>query len=158
MTYHDIRNQFRASDPLYDSNSRRCGKVSMKLKVLVADDERVIADTLALILKQNGFEATAVYSGEEAVETAKTLQPDVLISEVIMFGLNGIDAAIKIRKIWPTCKVLLLSGHNSTADLLDEASSRGHDFEILAKPIPPSDILARLEELINSPDETGLAS
>ena len=130
----------------------------MKTKVLVADDERVIADTLALILKQNGFEATAVYSGEEAIETAKTFQPDVLISDVVMFGLNGIDAAIEIRKVLPTCKVLLLSGQSSTADLLDEASGRGHDFEIVAKPIPPSDLLARLEELLNTSDETGLAS
>ena len=130
----------------------------MKPRVLVADDERVIADTLALILNKSGFEATAVYSGEEAIETAKTLQPDVLISDVIMFGLNGIDAAIKIRKIWPACKVLLLSGQNSTADLLDEASNQGHDFEIIAKRVPPSDLLARLEKLLNASDETGLAS
>jgi DNA-binding response OmpR family regulator len=130
----------------------------MKLKVLVADDERVIADTLALILKQNGFEATAVYSGEEAIETTKTFQPDVLISDVVMFGLNGIDAAIEIRKILPNCKVLLLSGQSSTADLLDEASGRGHDFEIVAKPIPPSALLARLEELIHGPDEAEVAS
>ncbi len=130
----------------------------MKLKVLVADDERVIADTLALILKQNGFEATAVYSGQEAIETAKTFRPDVLISDVVMFGLSGIDAAIEIRKMLPACKVLLLSGQSSTADLLDEASSRGHEFEIVAKPIPPSALLARLEELIHGPDEAEVAS
>ena len=129
----------------------------MKLKVLVADDERLIADTLAIILNQTGFEATAVYSGEEAIETAKTLRPDVLISDVVMFGLNGIDAAIAIRKMLPTCKILLLSGQNSTAVLLEEAS-RGHDFEILVKPMPPSALLARLEELINSSDVTEVAS
>ena len=130
----------------------------MKLKVLVADDERLIADTLAIILNQAGFEATAVYSGEEAIQTAKTLRPDVLISDVVMFGLNGIDAAIAIRKMLPTCKILLLSGQNSTAVLLEEASSRGHDFEILVKPMPPSALLARLEELINSSAVTEVAS
>ena len=130
----------------------------MKPKVLVADDERVIADTLALILNQSGFEATAVYSGEKAIEAAKTLQPDMLISDVIMFGLNGIDAAIEIRKFMPTCKILLLSGFSSTADLLEDARKRGYHFEILAKPIPPSDILARLGELINRPDEAEVAS
>ena len=96
----------------------------MKPKVLVVDDERAIAYTLAIILNKSGFEATAVYTSEEAVQTAKTLRPDVLISDVIMPGLNGIDAAIAIRKMLPTCKVLLLSGENSTADLLDEASSK----------------------------------
>jgi DNA-binding response OmpR family regulator len=129
----------------------------MKLKVLVADDERLIVDTLAIILNQTGFEATAVYSGEEAIQTAKTLRPDVLISDVVMFGLNGIDAAIAIRKMLPTCKILLLSGQNSTAVLLEEAS-RDHDFEILVKPMPPSALLARLEELINSSAVTEVAS
>ncbi|HTA85445.1 MAG TPA: response regulator [Silvibacterium sp.] len=116
----------------------------VKPKVLVADDERVIADTLAIILNQSGFEATAVYTGEKAVEMAKTLQPDMLISDVIMTDLNGIDAAIKIREILPACKILLFSGQAATADLLDRARGQGHEFEILAKPVHPQDLLARL--------------
>jgi CheY-like chemotaxis protein len=116
----------------------------VKPKVLVADDERVIADTLAIILNQSGFEATAVYSGEKAVETAKTLRPDMLISDVIMTDLNGIDAAIKIRAMLPSCKILLFSGQAATADLLDRAQGQGHQFEILAKPVHPQDLLAKL--------------
>lgn len=115
-----------------------------KPKVLVADDERVIADTLAIILNQSGFEATAVYSGEKAVEAAETLRPDMLISDVIMTDLNGIDAAIKIRAMLPSCKILLFSGQAATADLLDRANSQGHQFEILAKPVHPQDLLAKL--------------
>ncbi len=117
---------------------------SVKPKVLVADDERVIADTLAIILNQSGFQATAVYSGEKAVETARTLQPDMVISDVIMTDLNGIDAAIRIRGMLPTCKILLFSGQAATADLLDRARVQGHEFEILAKPVHPQDLLARL--------------
>lgn len=116
----------------------------VKLKVLVADDERVIADTLAIILNQSGFQATAVYSGEKAVEAAKNLRPDMLISDVIMTDMNGIDAAIKIRSILPSCKILLFSGQAATADLLDRARVQGHEFEILAKPVHPQDLLARL--------------
>jgi CheY-like chemotaxis protein len=115
-----------------------------KPKVLVADDERVIADTLAIILNQSGFEATAVYSGEKAVEAAKALKPDMLISDVIMTDLNGIDAAIKIRSLLPSCKILLFSGQAATADLLDRARNQGHEFEILAKPVHPQDLLAKL--------------
>ncbi len=117
---------------------------SGKPKVLVADDERVIADTLAIILNQSGFQATAVYSGETAVETAETLRPDMVISDVMMADLNGIDAAIKIRGLLPSCKILLFSGQASTADLLDRARVQGHEFEILAKPVHPQDLLARL--------------
>ncbi len=117
---------------------------SAKPKVLVADDERVIADTLTIILNQSGFEATAVYSGEKAVEMARTLQPNMLISDVIMTDMNGIDAAIQIRGILPDCKILLFSGQAATADLLEGARARGHEFEILAKPVHPQDLLARL--------------
>ncbi|HEY0759045.1 MAG TPA: response regulator [Acidisarcina sp.] len=119
-------------------------EIPAKPKVLVADDERVIADTLAIILNQAGFEAIAVYSGEKAVEAAKTLRPDMLISDVIMTDLNGIDAAIKIRELLPNCKILLFSGQAATADLLDRARIHGHEFEILAKPVHPQDLLARL--------------
>lgn len=112
--------------------------------MLVADDERVIADTLSIILNQSGFDATAVYSGEKAVEMAGTLKPNMLISDVIMQDMNGIDAAIQIRELVPNCKILLFSGQAATADLLESARKQGHNFEILAKPVHPQDLLARL--------------
>jgi CheY-like chemotaxis protein len=115
-----------------------------KPTVLIADDERVIADTLAIILNQHGFQATAVYSGERAVEMAQKIKPNMIISDVIMQDMNGIDAAIQIRKMLPQCKILLFSGQAATADLLERARSQGHDFEILAKPVHPQDLLARL--------------
>jgi len=117
---------------------------STKPKVLVADDERVIADTLAMILNQSGFEARAVYSGERALEEAPHFQPNMLISDVIMADLNGIDAAIRIREMLPTIKILLFSGQAATADLLEKARGEGYEFEILAKPVHPQDLLSRL--------------
>jgi CheY-like chemotaxis protein len=115
-----------------------------KPKVLVVDDERVIADTLAMILNQSGFDARPVYSGEKALELAESFQPDMLISDVIMADLNGIDAAIRIRTLLPEIKILLFSGQAATADLLEKARADGHEFEILAKPVHPQDLLSRL--------------
>ena len=117
---------------------------STKPKVLVVDDERVIADTLAIILNQSGFDAAAVYTGTDAVETARTDEPDLIISDVIMPDMNGIEAAIRIREILPDCKILLFSGQAATADLLEKARLEGHEFEILAKPVHPQDLLAKL--------------
>ncbi len=117
----------------------------VKPKVLVVDDERVIADTLAMILNQSGFDARAVYSGEKAVEMASTFTPDMLITDVIMADLNGIDAAIMIRAILPKIKILLFSGQAATADLLEKARAKGYEFEILAKPVHPQDLLSRLQ-------------
>ena len=115
-----------------------------KPRVLVADDEQVIANTLAIILNQAGFEARAVYSGEKAIECLDTFAPDMLISDVIMTGMTGIEAAIATRAKCPKCKILLFSGQAATADLLEKARAQGHEFEILAKPVHPTDLLAKL--------------
>ena len=112
-----------------------------KPKVLVADDEPVIADTLAMILNQSGFETRAVYSGEKALELARTFEPNMLISDVIMADLNGIDAAIRIRELLPDIKILLFSGQAATVDFLSESRKAGYDFEILQKPVHPQDLL-----------------
>jgi CheY-like chemotaxis protein len=129
---------------LFPSSPRERMPNSTKPKVLVADDERVIADTLAMILNQSGFEARAVYSGEKALELAESFQPDMLISDVIMADLNGIDAAIRIRALLPSIKILLFSGQAATADLLEKARTEGYEFDILAKPVHPQDLLAKL--------------
>ena len=120
------------------------GGQSTKPRVLVVDDERVIADTLAIILNQAGFDAAAVYTGTDAVERAHKEKPDLVISDVIMPDMNGIEAAIQIRQILPGCKILLFSGQAATADLLEKARLQGHEFEILAKPVHPQDLLAKL--------------
>ncbi len=116
-----------------------------KPRVLVVDDEQVIADTLAKILDLNGYDASAVYTGTAAVESARSLRPDLVISDVIMPDMNGIEAAISIRGFLPSCKILLFSGQAATADLLENARAQGHEFEILAKPVHPSDLLAKLK-------------
>src|ERR1700743_3228228 len=96
-----------------------------KPKVLVADDEQVIANTLAIILNQAGFEARAVFSGEKAIELLDSFEPDMLISDVIMTGMTGIEAAIITRQRLPKCKILLFSGQAATADLLENARHTG---------------------------------
>ena len=115
-----------------------------KRRVIVADDEHVIADTLAYILNKAGFDATAVYTGLEAVKLAQDFKPDLLITDVMMPDMNGIEAAINIRGLLPACKVLLFSGQAATADLLEEARRRGYQFEILSKPVHPQDLIAKL--------------
>ena len=110
----------------------------------MVDDEWIIADTLAVILCQHGYDASPVYSGADAVERARQIGPDLIISDVVMPGINGIEAAIRIREFLPSCKILLFSGQAATADLLEKARAQGHEFDILAKPVHPQDLLAKL--------------
>lgn len=121
-----------------------------KTRVLVVDNERIIADTLALILTQNGFAASTAYSGEEAVQQALILQPDIILSDIIMGEMNGLEAAILIAEALPRCRILLFSGQPATADLLREAKLRGHGFEVMAKPVHPSVILEQIRSLVNA--------
>jgi DNA-binding response OmpR family regulator len=83
---------------------------------LVVDDEKMIADTLAMILSEYGFDALAIYSGELAVSTEINMNPDLLISDLMMRGLDGIETAVRIRALMPDCKVILHSGHVDMAD------------------------------------------
>lgn len=113
-----------------------------KVRVIVVDDEVLIGETVAEILKSEGFEAVAVSSGAEAIELARTLHPDIVLSDVIMPGLNGIETGIRIREIEPRCNIILFSGQAATVDLLAKARESGRNFEILAKPIRPAQLIS----------------
>jgi CheY-like chemotaxis protein len=108
------------------------------------DDERVIADTLATILRGSGYEAIIAYNAEDALRQCETVSPELVLADVVMPGMNGVEMAVCIRQRYPTCKIMLISGQASISDLLEGARQRGYDFELLAKPIHPEDLLTKL--------------
>jgi CheY-like chemotaxis protein len=114
--------------------------------VLVVDDESVIADTLAEILTRSGYTGVPAYDGDDALETALLMPPEMLITDVVLPGMSGIELAITIRRIFPDCKIILFSGQASTADLLAAARKDGHQFTLLNKPLHPQDLLSRVSE------------
>jgi DNA-binding NtrC family response regulator len=113
-------------------------------KVFVVDDEFIIASTLAMILKQNGFEANYFTDPLKALEASGKDAPDLLISDVVMPEMSGIDLAIAIRQRLPGCRVLLFSGQATTANLFEEARRSGYEFDVLSKPVHPSELLKRI--------------
>jgi CheY-like chemotaxis protein len=108
----------------------------------VADHEELIANTFAIILDKTSFDTRAVFNGEQVLGLLNSFQPDMLIADVVMPGMTGIEVAIAVRHRLPECKILLFSGQAVTADLLERPRTRGHEFEIIAKPIHPADLLA----------------
>jgi DNA-binding response OmpR family regulator len=119
--------------------------VSGKPRVLIVDDECVIADTLALILSKNGYAVSVAYSGEDAVRLAEIKPPDILITDVVMGGMSGIEAAIEVCQRVPKCRTILISGQAGTNELLRQVRARGYDFEVLLKPVHPQALLERLK-------------
>jgi CheY-like chemotaxis protein len=113
-------------------------------RVLVVDDERLVADTLSEILKRFKYDASPFYNGETAIEAAREQCPDFVLSDVIMPRLNGLETVLKIREICPRTRVILLSGNAATANLLAQAHSEGHDFQLLAKPVHPDELVRYL--------------
>jgi DNA-binding NtrC family response regulator len=115
--------------------------------VYVVDDEGTIATTTALILNHNGYGAIAFTQPLKALEAAQMRCPDFLITDVSMRAMNGIELAVKFQQLHPSCKVLLCSGALSTGPLLEGAVQKGFEFTILAKPVPPDDLLAALTRM-----------
>ncbi|WP_188760810.1 response regulator [Edaphobacter acidisoli] len=120
---------------------------SQNVYVYVVDDEKVIADTLVVLLRQSGFLAESFSNPLNALERASTEAPNLLISDVMMPQMSGIDLAIRLRALHPLCKVLLFSGQAATADLLQKAREEGYNFDLLLKPVHPTDLLAAIQRV-----------
>jgi CheY-like chemotaxis protein len=115
--------------------------------VLVVDDEPVVASSLAAMLRTNGFSARFFTCPLEALAAARSESPDLVISDVAMPEISGIDLAIQMRTHYPNCKVLLFSGQAATLDLLEGARAQGYDFRLLQKPVFPSEFLYEIGQL-----------
>jgi DNA-binding NtrC family response regulator len=120
---------------------------SKRRRIFVVDDEPIIGFTLATILESAGYTARSFSDPLDALRAAETNCPDYLVSDVTMPKLNGIDLGIQFKAIYPHVRVLLFSGVLSSAHWREDASSKGHNFEILAKPIHPKALLAAIEAL-----------
>ncbi len=118
--------------PKHTGNSKR---------ILVIDDEASIADSLTEILSGYGYNATACYDGQTAIDIARSDCFDMIISDVVMPGLNGVETVLAIRELCPKVRVLLFSGQAVTMHMLNQARTHGHEFELLPKPVHPDQLL-----------------
>ena len=113
-------------------------------RVLVVDDERLIADTVAQILNIHGYDAFTAYGANDALTMAESFFPDFLLSDVMMPGKNGIELAVAMQEMLPAVKVLLFSGQAGTSQLVEQSDMT---FTLVAKPIHPDRLLKVLEKL-----------
>ncbi len=114
------------------------------IKVLIADDEVEFASTLVTRLKLRNFKTTMTNSGEETLKTVEKDQPDVLVLDLKMPDLDGLEVLARLKDDYPTVKVIILTGHGSF-----EAGREGMElgaFDYIMKPVD----LKRLIEVIEN--------
>ena len=125
-------------------------------KIVVVDDEPNITNTLCKILRDAGYPAFAAYEAEGAMMLCRHHAPALLISDVNMPGISGIELAQQVFREMPACQIILFSGHVDTAPLLAAERAQGHHFECLAKPMHPADLLARVRALSDAREQKSL--
>ena len=117
-----------------------------KLRVLIVDDERLIADTCAEILEGAGFHTGTAYDGWTALNLAAAFHPDYLLTDVLMPRMNGVELAICISQLLPATRILLFSGQAGISDILSHGREQGYDFELIAKPLHPTKLIEHLRK------------
>jgi DNA-binding NtrC family response regulator len=125
-------------------------------RVLVIDDEPVILRTLTIIFSNAGYETRAVESAEAALTLLETEEwvPQFAIIDVQLPGMNGVDLAITLKAQYPEVRACLFSGREATADLVAKAHKQGYSFEIVAKPVHPSVLLAMASSLLGDASQS----
>lgn len=120
-------------------------------RVLIVDDEHLVADTLSLIFEKHGFTTKAVYSADQALDCARTFAPDLLLCDINMPCKDGLELISSMEDEQPACRILVLTGAYSSLHRVRLRASevRGH-FSVLTKPCHPSELLRYAGELLLS--------
>ena len=116
------------------------------LKILIVEDEVLLADTVKTVLEAKGFEVEAVYDGESGLEYAETAVYDLLILDVMMPKLNGFDLARRLRRERVATPILMLTAKSDLEDRVEGLNS-GADY-YLTKPFDTRELLACVNALL----------
>jgi DNA-binding response OmpR family regulator len=125
-----------------------------RLKVVLVDDEEDFVATLAERLNLRGIETRVAIDGESAVQMIESDPPDVIVMDVLMPGLGGIDLIRRIEGVERAIPVILLTGHRSAGENLQGLGCGA--FACLIKPIRIEDLIDRMEEAARSRNRSGI--
>jgi len=113
-------------------------------RVLIVDDERLMVKTLGDIVRLHGWEADGAYSGESAVEAVRGKEYAVVLMDIRMTGINGVEAFKAMKEIRPDIRVVLMTAYTAT-EVLAEAEREGA-VRILSKPVALAGLIEVLEQ------------
>ncbi|MFH1860514.1 MAG: response regulator [bacterium] len=116
-------------------------------KILIVDDEKDLADILGAILQLEGHEITTVSDGYQAIEEAKNTNFDLIMMDIRLPEMNGVETFIRIKKINPTVKVVMMTGF-AVEDLIEEAINHGA-YACIHKPFDLKKVIEIIQKVIS---------
>jgi DNA-binding NtrC family response regulator len=114
-----------------------------KYSVLLVDDEKEFVTTLAERLQMRGLEPEVAFNGEQALEVLKNSIPDIIVLDLKMPGIDGLEVLRRVKKSHPQIQVIILTGHGSERD--EAAARRWGAFDHLQKPVDINDLVRVME-------------
>jgi CheY-like chemotaxis protein len=118
--------------------------------LMILDDDNAVRHTWTIIFRQQGYEVIPVERGQAAIDAARERAPDLLLADIRLPDMTGIEAARRVQQLAPGCHVLLISGDGDSSEALAEARAQGSTFEVLPKPISPPDLIERIAERLKA--------
>lgn len=119
----------------------------MKIKILLVDDEKEFIDTLATRLELRKFDVSIAYSGQEALDLIKDDSFDVVILDVLMPGIDGIETLKRMKAIAPLTQVIMLTGNATVNNAILGMKNGAYDF--LLKPVENSVLIKKITAAFN---------
>jgi DNA-binding response OmpR family regulator len=123
----------------------------MNAKILVVDDEKLTRESLKEILQHEGYDVAAVGSGQEALDYLAAEEVDLMLLDILMPEIDGVEVMKKADEISPETRVIMLTGHGSMESAIEALRYRAHDY--LKKPASPQDILSSVASGLSKRDD-----
>jgi two-component system, cell cycle sensor histidine kinase and response regulator CckA len=116
--------------------------------ILLAEDDSFVRNAMLAILEYGGYRVVTAENGEEALRLFRQNRVDLLLLDVIMPVMNGVEAYRRIKELVPDVRVLFTSGY--TSDDLDRELGEVKDVKLLRKPVPPDALLKAVREILDA--------
>lgn len=122
-------------------------------KLIVVDDDAGVLETVARVLRRHGHEVVVARNGREAIELVRAAAPDVVVTDINMPEMDGIETIMELRREWESLPIIAISGGGLVPRerLLDDAGMLGA-FETIEKPIDAARLLASVDRALASGD------
>lgn len=119
--------------------------------VLIVDDEERVVRSIAGVLEDEGFEVASAKSGQEALDIFQSIHPDVILLDIWMPGMDGIDVLKRLKTMVPDCQVIMISGHATISTAM--AAVKLGAFDFIEKPISLDVLLRTVHRALERPHE-----